>query len=529
MAGDEKASVVDTVQVFKKVADNFLTRSLLTRLSGFCEKDESNRLEVALELYIGLRKHACLKCRLAKRLLAPIVNVGAKAFGVSQEKLKSKFSDPYWRRGLVNVIKGIAWFGVTKPYTPGAPFQIVWNITRACNLRCIHCYERSEPGIPVKGELTTEEAMRGIDVLSKAGVVIIAFSGGEPTIRPDMLHLVKHAAKRGIYVAMATNAIAFASREKVKEYKQAGLQFVQISLDGVNPETHDSFRGVPGAFEKTVQGIKNCVAEELFVEVAATATRYNYEEIPELVGFADKLGADWFMLYNFVPTGRGRDIAKADLTPEEREALLITCWNMLKSRRINVLSTAPYFARIAQETEEGKIWKRINSDPELGRIMKVEPLEAGEAVPRQLSYEMIIPTHFYNPKFTGQLIRLADFIGGCGAGRFYISIEPNGDIYPCVFFPHDEDVRIGNILKDDFEELWKKHQLLKMLRNKDILTENCGSCEYKYTCGGCRARAYGYFRDILAPDPGCILNKEYWLKIRGETKPQDNDKPQAYI
>jgi len=509
MIENRKASVVDTVQVFRKVADNPLTRSLLTRLSGFCEKDGANRLEVALELYIGLREKACFKCRLAKKIMAPVVNAGAKAFGVSKEKLKSKFSDPYWRRGLVNVIKGIAWFGVRKPYTPGAPFQIVWDITKACNLRCIHCYERAEPGMPVEGELTTEEAMKGIDVLSRAGVVIVAFSGGEPTVRPDMLRLTEYASKRGIYVAMATNALAFASRDKVKEYKRAGLQFVQISLDGVNPETHDRFRGVPGAFEKTVKGIENCVAEDLFVEVAATATRYNYKEMPELIEFVDKLGADWFMLYNFVPTGRGRDIIEADLTPEEREALLITCWNMLKTKRVNVLSTAPYFARIAQEIEEGKIWERLNATPEISRIMQIGEFKA--------EGETIIPTHFYNPKLTGQLKQLADFIGGCGAGRFYISIEPNGDIYPCVFFPHDENVKLGNILTDDLETLWKTHPLLEALRNKDILKGNCGSCEYKYTCGGCRARAYGYYGDVLAPDPGCILNREYWLKIKNQS------------
>lgn len=479
---EDKASLVDAVQVFKMVADNPATRGVLTKLSGYCEKDGANRLEVALELYIGLRKDACFKCKLARRIISPIIKTAVKAFGVEEEKMHKRFRDPYWRRGLVNVIRGIAWFGVRKPYVPGAPFQVVWDITRACNLKCIHCYERSEPGVPVKGELSTEEAMRGIDVLSRAGVVILAFSGGEPTVRPDILKLIEYAHGKGIYVAMATNALAFASRDKVKEFKRAGLQFVQISLDGVNPETHDRFRGVPGAFEKTVKGIENCVAEDLFVEVAATATKHNYKEIPELIDFVDRLGADWFMLYNFVPTGRGREIVESDLTPEDREELLVACWNMLKTRRINVLSTAPYFARIAQEVEEAA---------------KAE----------------VVPTHFYNPKLTGQLKRLADFIGGCGAGRFYVSIEPNGDIYPCVFFPHEEAVKIGNILKDDFEKLWREHELLKILRDKDLLAENCRSCKYRYTCGGCRARAYNYFGDVLAPDPGCILNKEYWDKI----------------
>jgi radical SAM protein with 4Fe4S-binding SPASM domain len=113
---------------------------------------------------------------------------------------------------------------------------------------------------------------------------------------------------------------------------------------------------------------------------------------------------------------------------------------------------------------------------------------------------------------------LADFIGGCGAGRFYMSLEPNGDIFPCVFFPHTEVVRVGNLFKDDFEKLWRHSELFWKIRDKDKLKDNCGSCQYRYTCGGCRARAYNYFKDILAPDPGCVLNKEFWNQIQKELK-----------
>lgn len=108
------------------------------------------------------------------------------------------------------------------------------------------------------------------------------------------------------------------------------------------------------------------------------------------------------------------------------------------------------------------------------------------------------------------IAQLAEFIGGCGAGRFYINIEPNGDIYPCVFFPHEEEVKIGNITYDDFDEMWRENPLLKQLRNKELLKGNCGNCESNKICGGCRARAYNYFKDVLAPDPGCIKNEKEW-------------------
>ncbi|WP_309492328.1 radical SAM/SPASM domain-containing protein [Candidatus Hecatella orcuttiae] len=500
----ESATTTDAVQVFKLVADNPIMRRTLSALSKRCSRDEGNRLEIALELYTGVRSEACFRCRVAKKLLMPVLKAATKAFGVTEERLKEKFKDPYWRRGLVNVIKGIGWFGVTHPYVPGAPFQIVWNITRACNMRCVHCYENA--GAPGEDELSTEEILRGIDILGDAGVLILAFSGGEPTVHPDILKFVKRASERGMYVAMATNGLVFSSRERLKEYKQAGLQFAQISLDGVNPKTHDEFRGVPGAFEKTVEGIKNCVAEGLFVEIATTLTRQNYKEIPALIEFSDKLGADWFMLYNFVPTGRGAEMVEADLSPEEREEILTLCWNKMKTMRIDVLSTAPYFARIAQQTELGD----LSQDELLARMAQQAGGGGGDSD--------VVPTHFYNPKLSGQLRRLADFIGGCGCGRFYLSVEPNGDLYPCVFFPHEEQVKVGNLLEDDFEELWRNSEFLWKVRDKDRLADYCGSCRFRYTCGGCRARAYNYYKDVLAPDPGCILNREYWVKLKESVK-----------
>ena len=486
----ESADTASTLQTFKAAADNPFTRSILKALSKHCSRDKANRLDVALELYVGARKDACVSCRVSRTVLSPILRLACRGFGLTEGQLKNKFRDPYWRRGLVSVIKGIAWFGVRRPYVPGAPFQVVWNITRACNLKCVHCYESAGARDP--DELTTEQAIRGIDILADAGVLILAFSGGEPTIRPGILQLIKHSSDRGMFTAVATNALLFAQRKKVKEFKKAGLQFAQISLDGYRPETHDSFRGVRGAFEKTVNGIKNCVAEDLFVEMATTATQHNIKEIPALIDFAAKLGVDWFMLYNFIPTGRGLDIVDSDLTPDERENILKLCWNRMKSARVDVLSTAPQYARIAQEVETN---------------------------PQGLQNDTyVVPTHFYNPRLSGQLRQLADFIGGCGAGRFYICLEPNGDIYPCVFFPHVEATKVGNLFKDDFEQIWRQSKLFWDIRDKDKLKENCGSCQYRYTCGGCRARAYSYFNDILAPDPGCVLNKEAWQRVVLNTK-----------
>lgn len=468
-----------TLQILRATIGNPVARKVVQGISCFCESCQKNRIEVALELYTGVRKDACLKCKLAEKVISGILKTGSSAFGVSTKEMKEKFSDPSWRKGLSSVLMGISRFGVQRPFISGAPFLVVWDITNSCNLNCKHCYANAGEKTK-KDELTTEEAKKAIDKLDRASVPIIAFSGGEPLVRKDIFELTKYASDKGIYVAMATNGTLI-TKEKAQEMEKAGVQFTQISLDGSSAKTHDNFRGIDGVFDKTIQGIKNAVEEDFFVNIASTATSYNYKEIPKIVDLCEELDVNWFMLYNFVPTGRGEFISKNDLTPVQREKILKKLWKKLKDEdcSVNVLSTAPQFARVALEEEIGKDKK-------------------------------VVPTHFYTASFSGKLINLAEFIGGCGCGRFYCAIRANGDIDPCVFFP----LTVGNIKNDDFEELWKNNSVLKDLRNKDILEGNCGKCDYRYYCGGCRARAYGYRGDYSASDPGCIRNKDFWEKTQ---------------
>jgi len=461
-----------TIQVLRTMIGNPVTRKVLSGMSNFCEVDGKNRLEVALELYVGERDNACYKCKMALKPLSSVLKRGSKAFGVTEEKMKETFKNAYYRKALASVIRGIADFGVNRPFVPGAPFQVVWDVTYACNLRCKHCY--ASAGKARKDELTDEEAMDLVDRLSNMGVTIIAFSGGEPLVRKNILDLAKRAHENGMYVSIATNGTLI-TKEKARQLKEAGVDYLQISLDGSTAETHDSFRGIPGAFERTIAGIKNAVAEGFFVNIATTATKANIEEMPAIIDLCNDMGVDWFMAYNFVPTGRGKDIFETDLTPQEREDVLNMLFAKMDEVDCELLTTAPQFARIALQNCGG-----------------------GGTV--------VVPTHFYNTKVKEEMFQLTEFIGGCGAGRFYMSIRANGDIDPCVFFP----LHVGNVRTDDLDELWKKSDIFGDLRNKDILKENCGSCEFRYHCGGCRARAYNYFGDYFAPDPGCVRNQEIY-------------------
>ncbi len=470
--------MLDKISFFAHLVNSSATKKTLQGLTNYCEKCGKSRLESALELFVGVKKpsEVCWKCKLAEKALEPILDCGAKAFNITIDEMKEKFKDSYWRKGLVSVIKGLAYFGVRKPFVPGAPFQVVWDVTYACNLRCKHCYATA--GKPLPDELTTDEAMDTIDKLNKLGVTIISFSGGEPLVRKDIYELISYAYEKGIYVAVATNGTMI-SEDVAKKMKEAGVGYVQISLDGTK-ETHENFRGIKGCYDRTIQGIKNCVKQGFFVNVSMTVTSYNYQDVEAVISLCEKLGVDWFMHYNFIPTGRGKNILDRDITPEQREELLKMLYRKnFEGSKLSLLSTAPQFARVALQYKQEKSF---------------------------------IPTHFYNISAGERLKELAEFIGGCGAGRFYMSIRANGDIQPCVFFP----LKLGNIRDmsyEDLEKFWKSNEVFEKLRNKDLI-ESCGNCEYRYYCGGCRARAYNYFGDYLKPDPGCIRNKKYWEKLK---------------
>ena len=195
-----------------------------------------------------------------------------------------------------------------KPFVPGAPFQVVWNITNACNLKCAHCYE--DAGKRSSNELTNQEIIRGLEIISKASATSIAFSGGEPTSNPHITDYIKLTKELGMYPAMATNGYKLSKQSKLNKFVDAGLEFVQISIDGLNLETHDSFRGVEGSWDKAIQAVENSVDADLFVEVATTVTTHNIDEIPDIIEFIRDIGAHWFMVYNFIPTGNGTNISE---------------------------------------------------------------------------------------------------------------------------------------------------------------------------------------------------------------------------
>ncbi len=419
-------------------------------------------------------------CPNGKKVIASVIDLiiklSAKMFKVDEKEVIEAFKDPAVRRGIALVLEGLGRYGVTVPQRLPAPFLIVWNFTNMCNLRCKHCYQRADHPLP--NELSLQEKIDVINQLDESGVAAVALSGGEPTIHPHYFKVVKEMADRGIYVATATNGWLFANMEMIKKAKRLGLRYVEVSVDSANPKKHDEFRGVPGSWERAVKALENAVKIGLNHAMAVTITKMNLDEVDEILDLAESIGVKRVVFFNFVPTGRGKEIVDYDLSPEEREEFLKKIVKEMQKRKLEIFSTAPQYGRVTL-----------------------------------LYAKTIAPTHFYvsiNKEGVDKVISaLAEFIGGCGAGRIYAALEPDGTVTPCVFLP----IPVGNVRETHFRVIWELSDLFNKLRDRNNLWGACRTCPYREICGGCRARAYAYFKDPLAPDPGCIYNKKYYEEL----------------
>ncbi len=419
------------------------------------------------------------ECPLYARFLIPLINytieIGVRALRGDIDDVRKAISDPAIRRGVALVMKGLGLYGVTVPQKMPAPFLIVWNFTNMCNLRCMHCYQRA--GAPTPDELTLEEKLRVVDELDRAGVASIALSGGEPTIHPHFHRVLREIASRGIHAAVATNGWLFANINELNRAKEEGLKYVEVSIDSADPDKHDRFRGVKGSWERALKALENAVKLGMDHGMAVTITKLNIGEVKEILDLADEIGVKRVIFFNFVPTGRGLDNVWLDLDPVEREKFMREVYLEMKKRPgLQIVSTAPQYGRVALQVSGG---------------------------------QEVAPTHF---AVSGDPIvkAVAEFVGGCGAGRIYAAIQPNGDVAPCVFLP----VTVGNVRKQSFWDIWTKARLFQDLRDRDKLKGFCRVCPYRNICGGCRARAYGYYGDPLAPDPGCIYNLKDWEALK---------------
>ncbi|MDD5774190.1 MAG: heme b synthase [bacterium] len=336
---------------------------------------------------------------------------------------------------------------------------IAWEFTSACNLGCVHC-RASATTTPAKNEITLAEGKKLIDNVVTFAKPVIILSGGEPLMRFDEIcEISKYATEKGLRVVLASNGTLFTS-DRIKKLLASGIQRVSISLDGSTEESHDSFRGLKGAFKEALKGIEELNKAGLSFQINTTITKRNKDEIQKIADLVVKLGAAALHIFLLVPTGRGKQIEGDEITPQEYEDILNWFYKESKLLNINLKATcAPHYFRIMRERakEEGK--------------------------------QVTVQTHGFEAMTRGCL-------GGVG----FCFISSQGDVQPCGYLP----VTAGNIRKEPFSDIWQKSKLFTDLRDMTKLKGKCGICEYNSFCGGCRARAYAKDNDYMGEEPYCI-------------------------
>jgi radical SAM protein with 4Fe4S-binding SPASM domain len=341
----------------------------------------------------------------------------------------------------------------------GYPGHPVWEVTGACNLRCIHCHATS--GQAAADELTTDEGKKLIDALAaESEFRTLIYTGGEPLVRPDIFELLRHSQKAGLANIIATNGTLI-DEDMAFKLKDHGVVCNAISFDAANPSVHDMVRNKPGSFDLAMRAVEATKKAGILLQINTTAMEYNMPYLPDLIDFADQSGAGIMLMYQLVAVGRGEKIEKATLKKTANKYL-----SELISQKQKIAKT------IIEPVAGPQYWPYLL---EKGGIRGGLPL-----------------------KLAGQVFH------GCAAGRGFVYVKANGDVWPCPFV----EVSGGNVREKSFHDIYTHSTLFTDLRQREKKLKGlCGECQYKTVCGGCRGRAHAYSGDYLAEDPRCFIRE----------------------
>ena len=348
---------------------------------------------------------------------------------------------------------------------------VVWNMTRACNLKCIHCYAHAV-GRSRETELTTEQAKTMIDDLAQFGVPVLLFSGGEPLVRPDLVELASYAVSKGMRAVISTNGTLI-TQEKAKELKRVGLSYVGVSLDGME-SINDQFRGKKGAFRDAMEGIRNCQDSGLKVGLRFTINRMNMGEVTRIFDLLEASNIPRVCFYHLVYAGRGSDLIDQDLDHAE-------------TRRVVDL-----------------ILDRTKDLHDRGIAKEVLTVDNHADGP----YLYLKMLRQKNPR-AKEVLELLKMNEGNNSGRGIGCISWDGSVHADQFWRH---CSFGNILEKPFSQIWTdlSNPLMAKLKDKKRYVKGrCASCQWLDICGGnFRVRAEAAIGDLWAPDPACYLSDE---------------------
>jgi radical SAM protein with 4Fe4S-binding SPASM domain len=372
---------------------------------------------------------------------------------------------------------------------------VFWEVTKGCNLRCIHC-RASATELSSPSDLETKTALGIIDQIAEAANPILVLSGGEPLYRSDIFQLARYATDKGLRVALATNG-TLVTREVARMIVDSGVKRVSISLDGADALTHDAFRGIPGAFDAAVYGLRNLKSLAMSVQINMTIARHNARQLPQVLTMAKSLGADALHTFLLVPVGCGVDIAAEQMVaPEEYEEMLNWFYDRSLEGEIELKATcAPHYFRVVRQR---RVAERKAAEQGAVRVPAVDPASIG-------------PTDMIMPGGTGISLKPTGHPGGhpsdmnaatkgCLAGTGVCFISHEGEVFPCGYLP----VIAGDLRKERFADVWQNSVVFNELRDTGNLKGKCGCCEFRNVCMGCRARAFAATGDFLSEEPFCV-------------------------
>jgi 12,18-didecarboxysiroheme deacetylase len=348
---------------------------------------------------------------------------------------------------------------------------VVWNATRRCNLKCVHCYAHAT-GMIEKDEMDTTAGKALIDDLAQFGVPVILFSGGEPLVRKDLPELAEYAVSKGLRAVISTNGTLITS-ELARTLKKIGLSYVGISLDGMQ-KVNDRFRGVAGAFDKALNGIRNCRAAGIKVGLRFTINKVNVKEIPGIFDLLEEMDIPRVCFYHLVYAGRGSTLVKEDLTHQEtRQAVDL----------------------IIDRTHD------LHQRGKAKEVLTVDNHADGPYLYLRMQKE--------HSKQAEKVLELLKMNEGNSSGRGIGCVSWDGEVYADQFWRHHS---FGNVLKRPFSQIWTQPEdplLLKLKDKKQYVTGRCAGCSWLDICGGnFRVRAEAISGDVWAPDPACYLTDE---------------------
>ncbi len=385
------------------------------------------------------------------------------------------------------------------------PRLIFWEVTKGCNLRCIHC-RATATELSSPTDLSTPTALGIIDQITGLGNPILVLSGGEPLYRSDIFQLARYGTDKGLRVALATNG-TLVTKEVARMIVQAGVRRVSISLDGADGLTHDTFRGIPGAFEAAIYGFRNLKALGMSLQINMTIARHNARQLPQVLELAKSLGADALHTFLLVPVGCGVDIAAEQMVPpEEYEEMLNWFYDRSLEGGIELKATcAPHYFRVVRQRRaaEGRTAEaatRPAAAPEVAHDTRsIGPTEM--MMPGSTGIELD-PQRTGHPSGHpgGHPSQMNAMTKGCLAGTGVCFISHEGEVYPCGYLP----VLAGDLKKQTFAEVWANSRVFNELRDTGNLKGKCGCCEFRNICMGCRARAFAATGDYLDEEPFCV-------------------------